>query len=319
MDDQKVNPPANASAPVAPAAPTAPVDAGTTPPTPPISPIPPTPSETPPGSGGEPIPPRVQQHLDNVPPANEPLKPHHAKKYFLLLISIVLVVLIILGLIWFFFLSPKYMAKEVAKIPVYPTVAVSPTPTPDPTADWETYTDEKLGYSIRYPSGFEVSPEGDNSITVEKKSSLPGRGPDNFVYISVLPVKDITKGGAYNFGTYRFDLLDKLEVGESTVPVGTDDPKAIEGNNYTRIEDLTILGKMSKLFENSRPYEFPEGTVEHRTYILNGNNMYLVGAYFSESGDVTKLLFNQILTTFTFSDAASSISAEGTPSATLTP
>lgn len=32
-----------------------------------------------------------------------------------------------------------------------PTTIATASPTPDPTADWKTYTDTKLGYSIQYP------------------------------------------------------------------------------------------------------------------------------------------------------------------------
>ncbi len=40
---------------------------------------------------------------------------------------------------------------------VSPTPEVLATPTPDPTADWETYTNEKYGYLIKYPSQWEVT------------------------------------------------------------------------------------------------------------------------------------------------------------------
>lgn len=69
--------------------------------------------------------------------------------------------------------------------PVQPTPTSSPTPTIDLTANWKTYTNDKYGYSIKYPSSWgqlhdnnaidPIKGEADSEspyITVYKKDSL---------------------------------------------------------------------------------------------------------------------------------------------------
>jgi len=45
------------------------------------------------------------------------------------------------------------IGKKQTPTVVVPPV-IEPTPTPDPTADWKTYTNSEYGYSIKYPTSF---------------------------------------------------------------------------------------------------------------------------------------------------------------------
>jgi len=122
-------------------------------PVPPVDPTPPTPSDVPPASGSEPVPPKIQQHLDAVPHANVPIEPHHTKRFWMIVLIAVIVVLAALaGILGYFLLGNKSAAKKQdASVAAVPTNAPIATPLPDPTANWDTYSNENLSFSLKYP------------------------------------------------------------------------------------------------------------------------------------------------------------------------
>jgi hypothetical protein len=69
---------------------------------------------------------------------------------------------IIILILFFIIATSAYLlgsnnAKPVALLPT-PTPVYTPEPTKDPTATWQTFTN-KNGYSIKYPSQYEIVPE----------------------------------------------------------------------------------------------------------------------------------------------------------------
>lgn len=97
------------------------------------------------------------------------------KKKILIELGVFIVVLILAGAVFGVY---KYSQRQ---IPIEPTEGPTPTlvatPTPDPTADWETYTNTKYGFSIRYPKNYtsqEYGPSGPSSIQVQLKSTEAG-------------------------------------------------------------------------------------------------------------------------------------------------
>ncbi len=79
--------------------------------------------------------------------------------------------------------------------------AVVPTPVPDPTLNWKTYTDTANGYLIKYPSEWflqecPTDPEcakEDTSVyfwTIDKKNPPPSSGVPHYAWISYFPNPD---------------------------------------------------------------------------------------------------------------------------------
>ena len=60
----------------------------------------------------------------------------------------------------------KYTQRQISIEPTEEPTPEVATPTPDPTADWQTYTNTKYGYSIKYPTGTEIveGPGGEGKI-----------------------------------------------------------------------------------------------------------------------------------------------------------
>lgn len=75
-------------------------------------------------------------------------EPNTHQTFFLVLIT--LLVLIIIATSAYILGSKSATKEEIAQ--TIPTLAPSPTPTPDETANWETYTNSS--FSFKYPSGW---------------------------------------------------------------------------------------------------------------------------------------------------------------------
>ena len=87
------------------------------------------------------------------PPVSNPSKPRN-KLPLALIIGIVLFLLIAGSAAGFYVLKPQIMKLVSKPIPTTtPKPAIqTPPPTHDPTANWKTYTNKKLGFLIRYPA-----------------------------------------------------------------------------------------------------------------------------------------------------------------------
>ena len=77
-------------------------------------------------------------------------------------------VLILVGAVFGIY---KYAQRQIPIEPAEgPTPTLEATPTPDETADWETYTNTKYGYSIRYPEDkYTISQDNELLYSEENK------------------------------------------------------------------------------------------------------------------------------------------------------
>ena len=195
------------------------------------------------------------------------------------------------------------IAPSITEQPLDPT-AVPPSVTTEASAPegWETYTSPRFQYSLIYPTGMVVSDNGENSVTLGVQQTDPGAGARNFVYVSVIPAGFQSEGGEiYNFNTPETDILLNMQVGESKAL--HEFACSTEAFTYTRLADTTISGQTAKTFENTQPWEFPEGTKEIHYDLQTDEYTYLFGAYINTNGSthsdaITEELFDQIVTTF---------------------
>lgn len=119
------------------------------------------------------------------------------KKRILIGLGSFLGVLVLAGAVFGIY---KYAQNQ---IPLEPTEEPTPevaTPTPDPTVDWQTYTNIKYGFSIRYPKNYtsqEYGPSGPSSIQVQLKSTEAGIDI-NIFWLDKSPVYNMSLTEWYN-------------------------------------------------------------------------------------------------------------------------
>ncbi len=192
-------------------------------------------------------------------------------------------------------------APSTTAQPSEPT-AVPPTATSEATvpSGWETYTNPRFQYSISDPPGMEGTASGDYSWMLGMKLANPDDGTRNFMYVSVIPEGfQNNPGDIYNYDKSEANILLNLQVGESK---SLREGVTLEGFTYTRKTDTTLTGQAAKTYENTQPFEFPDGTKEIRYYLPAEAYTYLIGGYIDTTGSnqpgaITEEFFNQIVAT----------------------
>lgn len=206
-------------------------------------------------------------------------------------IVIVLIIVIILGIA----LGIKPIRQKIFKHKnpattnqPYVTPSTGSIPT-DETANWKTYNNIEFGYTINYPTEFQVTGEKEHIILM-KRITEPGGVPNNFVTITVL-----TKPGD------DVNILFNTGVGKTAVF----NPDLVEYFSYVRYPDTTIAGMAAKVYFNKSPYEFGPGVKEYRYYINRGGNIYFIDGFIENKDNsqidyISEQLFQRILSTFKF-------------------
>ncbi len=124
----------------------------------------PAPSVIPsPPSDQPPTPPMEQNSTDEAPKKSSPL----------IVVAIIILLLTILGaggyLLWTKYFAVSTPTPTPSPSPV---AVVTATPTADPTANWETYTNTAVGFSVRYPSDWRL-------VGTETSADTIGFGPSS--------------------------------------------------------------------------------------------------------------------------------------------
>jgi len=90
----------------------------------------------------------------------------------------------VMGLI----LWQQYISKNIQPEVSSPSLQVTPTPSKDDIATWETYRNEKYGFEVKYPLGWAVRDFSDNSVSI----AIVNRGSqeDTLGYIQILAGTD---------------------------------------------------------------------------------------------------------------------------------
>jgi len=256
--------------------------------TPPPGPtVPETPPQPPSSSGSEPVPPKIQQHLENVPQANEAIKSHHTKKFWSAISGLILLLLLLLGaVVYFFFLGPKAATAPENTQVIAPIETPTVTPTPDPTFGWQTH-ENICGFTIKYPEDY---------IVEDTLKSCPARHHNNGYIKSPDNGETLTMNIAVDPKPKSTNFDDELS---SYYPISKDQQisTTIAGNPAVKF----------RVSENEQAGKDGNGISTGALILVNGKfyQFNLTGVPESVA------IFEQMITTLVFEEA-SSISAEGT-------
>lgn len=200
--------------------------------------------------------------------------------------NLVLISLALIALVAIIFISlPKTKPAEVVPSPTLQVGSNRPAVIP---SGWQTRANEQLKYKISFPAGYKLTENGPNGVIIEKDVAVQGAGSANFIYLTVIPDDKLESSGGefYNYNSREYRLLTGLMPEQST---SSGEIKDLERYyTYSRLPDEMISGLSSRVFMNSKPWEFPQGTVEYRYLINKSGNLYLLGSYTGsgESDDV---------------------------------
>lgn len=192
--------------------------------------------------------------------------------------KILIIVITAIAVILYVYLNYGHLLKNESKTPY---ITIDPASVETDLSKEPVYTNETYGYSIQLPSTLEVEQMTPHSIQLITKEKEIGQGPANFIYISVIP-QDMKEsiGEIYNYYADDYnELINMTKQGSSISVTDVDQPDLDEWNTYTFANTVQIDGITAKVFENYKPWEFPNGTTETRYMFEKNGTRYLLGYY----------------------------------------
>ena len=206
--------------------------------------------------------------------------------------------MVFLGMIGFLVYQDYQLKKQLLPPTPSPT-AVSPTTPPDLTANWETYTNSKYGYTVKYPKGWYLyEPE---TVTAYSRNTV-GFWPE--------------KSEGENLGfwvTVRDDRFTYTDLnswweGHKKMMATPLDEYAIEEKKYLaenfgkliEVESLVISGQPALKVETKTGY--PSIPFRSVFVVSKDNEIIDINTNITNPNSPYFDFFNQILSTFKFLD-----------------
>ncbi len=163
------------------------------------------------------------------------------------------------------------------------TLVPTATPTPDPTASWSTYTNDKYGYSVKYPSA--LTTHEDNTYYHYVDFKTPSNEPVLPTFLTAVisdtfNAKDIA---VYNYMSSDFiNLFSTMQNGQSTTSGGA---------TFTKLPDTIVNG------QSALTIEVATGTYkQHRVYVKSNGNIYMISNSYTTPEELNN--FALFLSTF---------------------
>ncbi len=222
-----------------------------------------------------------------IPPNATP-EPSHAKKHvFPLWIFPVIAFLIVLFAGAWYFLGAQQSSSES----VQPEVSIesSPSPTPDPTANWQTYNSGDLGFSIKIPHDWTIrEPTVSDPTLYLRAPAIPDESDPHlfqyFVAVSEYKNSDLQSFEEVVTASLDKDLKDSFTYTEETLGEHTVYKTESLPSRSGSITAFITHDETSYISLGFTPYDRTDPFEEQQEYLS---------------------IFNQILSTFKFVNQAS--------------
>lgn len=141
----------------------------------------------------------------------------------------------------------KQLQKQISTLRPQPTPSPTPTPPADPAANWKTYSNEQFGFSIRYPSEWQVQ-ESHNRLL--HAPFYGGKTSDTVKFYSDNAYIQFSSNFVYNDGTPSATQVKKEQI-------------TISGKNATKTTYTLPNQRQETTFvdieiSNANPYRIKE-------------------------------------------------------------
>lgn len=221
--------------------------------------------------------------IENVPlqETHETLKistssdPKHFPKMLLIGLAAGLIIIIGAGIGYFLGVNN---AQQPTPEPMVQVTQPSSTPTPDPTANWKTYTNTAIGFSFKYPSSLKIANETSSSASLVDIS-----GQSNAMQITFSNNPSIFK---------NYKLCSEYNLPPDQFPPTCISSGKSWGQNED-IEDFYLDGTAAKSFYITSGVD----SAEHAMQTINDP---IFEIKMNVAGGGLDDLFRQILSTFKF-------------------
>ena len=152
----------------------------------------------------------------------------------------------------------------------------TPTPTPDPYAGWNTYTNEEYGFSFRYPKdwydlGNTNLAEGEIMSRFFSDIQEPSEFYNRKLGLNVFTNTYYNQGNDAYWSSFQeyVTTLQSLAVGDS---VDIKSKKANNSNLFIKIRDFRIDHKDASLFEVRNGEAWVSGEFSYFRYVIWGDD-----------------------------------------------
>lgn len=186
-------------------------------------------------------------------------------------VHIILVIgVLLVAVVAAMFLLPRNTKAPVEKVPPSPAATQTPQPIADMT-NWKTYTNESFGLNFKYPTTWSLHEIIDEEVTLPLDITLnPTSRKDRVSLVTI---------------------SGELDIGDLKPFVGNED--------FTKI----LIGKDNNIIayrdNGEGPYRLDTSKKEYKYYIIH-NKAQIVISYRVDEPDMSKVEFDQILSTFKF-------------------
>ncbi len=224
---------------------------------------------------GQPLSPATEQF--NQPQPTEP------KKFNWLFVIIVAAVALLATAAIFYFIGTGQLGPET-------NLNISPVPTTNEFAGWQTYKNEQYGFEVKYPENTLTEVSVEEGLPPDYSSKFSGVKLISSARADNLGKKECMYGGSGLISICKAES----EGGITFIPIDKQFQDIVKP--ITNTETISILGK-----EGIGYFIGAEGEgIDYYIIPLTSTHALIIARTYRIDGFMSKQLFNQILSTFKF-------------------
>lgn len=207
--------------------------------------------------------------------------------------------------------SEAIPTKALQPTPTSTISAPSPTPTTDPTADWEIYENKNYGFSLRYPDNFKVHNLIEKPFYTLEDPIAFGIVLTQDIYVN-LAQTPVIKVQLVQTDKTIDQILDQLKTGIENAKEGMADPEhTYYGANPPKINSIEVVQTGSIEVTKVERYQGPGAPHAEKLeyYIKSPNYVFILTARYGtynpdvdQDGTLEKEVLSKILSTFKFTN-----------------